>query len=920
MKSLNKNYLTAIGFVLAVILVIYLGYKSSFLVSPSQQTAAIHSATSSVNFNVNDKVITIVDSDLYNKSSGGKKTGIISSGTKGTILSKAVKSLNRSLIQATFENSMSGWVNTSDITIVDVTAPTLKMLSPLNGINVSPYTVFIGIDVKDDRGMIKSLKMYMDGNLVKEFTNIPNGIYTTSVNGLSLGSHVFGADATDPSGNIGTDPNTITVANATILNGMFTATFGGQPGLSYIVQKTISLSPQNWLTVATSTADSSGVFSYSESIYTNTSGFFRALDIVVNQPPTITFSVSTTTTTAPATIVLSATSSDPDGTVVGVSFYNGATFLNSDTSSPYSYLWSNVPTGVYSLSAKAFDNSGATTISNVIPVTVSDPFIDTIAPTVNTFTIPSTSSSLTIPVSAFTATDNIGVTGYMINESSIAPAPTTSGWTSAVPTTYTFTSAGTTTLYAWAKDAAGNISTSKNANVTITLSTSMFPLHLSTNSRYLLDVNNSPFPILGRTAWFITSLPDTGTASYKTFLDDTATKGYSAIEFHVINHDPRGNNEPYAGNNSLPFLKKLNGLNWGGALTYSTINIDAPDFTTPNETYWSYVDAILSYAESKNISVFFFPAYTGYAGGEQGWMQEMVANGQTKMQTYGTWLANRYKNQKNIVWMMGGDYGTGSLSFDSSQTAAEQGLITGLKSVAGQQSTFFSAEWNSESIGTDQTTFGTQMTLNGSYSWTGDVNTQGRRAYSYSGVRPAFLLEEPYDQEGPDGNGANGSATQPVRRFQWWGWLSTIEGYISGNGYVWPFNSGWNSHLSTQGANDMARLNTFIKSIAWYNLVPSGLNSMRTLISGNTSVSASNYVSAAASPTGNLLVAYIPPAHSGSITIDMTGMAVTRARWFDPTNGNYTTISGTLPNTGTKTFTPIGNNSVGQADWVLILD
>ena len=46
---------------------------------------------------------------------------------------------------------------------------------------------------------------------------------------------------------------------------------------------------------------------------------------------------------------------------------------------------------------------------------------------------------------------------------------------------------------------------------------------------------------------------------------------------------------------------------------------------------------------------------------------------------------------------------------------------------------------------------------------------------------------------------ANPSATQPVRRFQWWGWLSTIGGYMSGNGYVWPFNSGWNSHLDTQG-------------------------------------------------------------------------------------------------------------------------
>ena len=65
-----------------------------------------------------------------------------------------------------------------------------------------------------------------------------------------------------------------------------------------------------------------------------------------------------------------------------------------------------------------------------------------------------------------------------------------------------------------------------------------------------------------------------------------------------------------------------------------------------------------SYCESKGILVFLFPAYVGFQGGEQGWMQEMVANGTAKMQSYGAWIATRYQNQKNLVWMMGGDMGT----------------------------------------------------------------------------------------------------------------------------------------------------------------------------------------------------------------------------------------------------------------------
>ena len=59
-----------------------------------------------------------------------------------------------------------------------------------------------------------------------------------------------------------------------------------------------------------------------------------------------------------------------------------------------------------------------------------------------------------------TASDNVGVTGYLVTESSTKPSATAAGWTSAKPASYTFASAGAKTLYAWAKDAAGNVSSS----------------------------------------------------------------------------------------------------------------------------------------------------------------------------------------------------------------------------------------------------------------------------------------------------------------------------------------------------------------------------------------------------------------------------------------------------------------------------
>src|SRR5260221_4845770 len=176
--------------------------------------------------------------------------------------------------------------------------------------------------------------------------------------------------------------------------------------------------------------------------------------------------------------------------------------------------------------------------------------------------------------------------------------------------------------------------------------------------------------------------------------------------------------------------------------------------------------------------------------------------------------------------MLLGDIGT----FTHAERQAEAAFITGLKSISGQQSIHYSAEANSGQNSTDQIDFGDQMTLNGTYTWTPSnvtVATLGRLAYSHRPVLPAYLLEEPYDEEGPDGRNFNPSSIQPVRRFQWWGWLSTIGGDISGNGYVLPFNDpDLKNHLNKQSFPGIERLNNFIPSIPWWKLVSSGLNDM----------------------------------------------------------------------------------------------
>ena len=58
-------------------------------------------------------------------------------------------------------------------------------------------------------------------------------------------------------------------------------------------------------------------------------------------------------------IVISADASDSDGSINRVEFWHGATLLGEDTSSPYSFSWTDVPGGSYYLYAKAIDDEGA---------------------------------------------------------------------------------------------------------------------------------------------------------------------------------------------------------------------------------------------------------------------------------------------------------------------------------------------------------------------------------------------------------------------------------------------------------------------------------------------------------------------------------------------------------------------------------
>jgi hypothetical protein len=238
-----------------------------------------------------------------------------------------------------------------------------------------------------------------------------------------------------------------------------------------------------WTTVAPTSytfaaAGAQTLYAYAKDAAGNVSnGLAATVTITLPPPPDTSIPVVTvftmpTTSTSLAVPIISLTGIDNVG-VTGYLVTQSATKPAAGDAAwamprPASYTFAAA--GAQTLYAYAKDAAG--NVSNAFAATVTitlPPAPDTTLPVVSAFSVPATSASLTVPITGIVATDNVGVTGFLVNQSATKPASGAAGWTTAAPTSYTFAADGAQTLHAYAKDAAGNVSNGVAATVTITI-------------------------------------------------------------------------------------------------------------------------------------------------------------------------------------------------------------------------------------------------------------------------------------------------------------------------------------------------------------------------------------------------------------------------------------------------------------------
>jgi hypothetical protein len=247
---------------------------------------------------------------------------------------------------------------------------------------------------------------------------------------------------------------------------------------------------------------------------------------------------------------------DQNNQLIGVSSGNASGMGSATTfptvfsapapTEPGTYTWK---VAWFGNSSNSGSNHGEVAV-NTNSFTVAAP-ADTTSPVVDAFTLPATSTTLTVPVTTLTASDNVGVTGYLVTTSPSAPSASATGWSASAPTSVTAAGEGSISFYAWAKDAAGNVSTALSDSVTITLPDTTAPVLETFTLPATSDSLSVPISSLdasdnvGVTGYLVTtsaSVPSAGAAGWSASEPDSVTAPEEgASTFYAWAKDAAGN-------------------------------------------------------------------------------------------------------------------------------------------------------------------------------------------------------------------------------------------------------------------------------------------------------------------------------------------------------------------------------------------
>lgn len=431
-------------------------------------------------------------------------------------------------------------------------------------------------------------------------------------------------------------------------------------------------------------------------------------------------------------------------------------------------------------------------------------------------------------------------------------------------------------------------------------------LKISENNRFLATENGDPFFWLGDTGWLLfTKLTREEAEQY---FEDRRQKGFNVIQVMVL-HNVR------------------NAVNIYGDTALINGRVDNPSVTPGNSftdsvqyDYWDHIDYLITLAGKKGLYIALVPVWGSNVRAGQ------VTSDQAEK--YATWLAERYRDKKNIIWLNGGDVR------GSDSTAIWNLIGSTIKETNSDQLITFhpfgrtqSSEWFHNEPWLDFNMFQSghkrydQDTTGLAY---GEDNWKYAAAdYNLHPIKPVIDGEPSYEgiPQGLHDTLQPYWTDSDVRRYAYWSVFAGCFGFTYGHSSVMQFyrpqdkpaygvKEHWYTAVDAKGAAQMKYLKQLMLSKPCFERVPA--NNLLSRQQGE------KYDYIAVTRGTDYILAYTCNGSDISLNIKETGWSEFKAEWFDPRTGKITEIAGDSIKED-HSFNPPGRKTDGN-DWVLIIE
>lgn len=425
-------------------------------------------------------------------------------------------------------------------------------------------------------------------------------------------------------------------------------------------------------------------------------------------------------------------------------------------------------------------------------------------------------------------------------------------------------------------------------------------LQVSQNKRFLQTADGKPFFWLGDTAWELFHRLTREEAEM--YLKNRADKGFTVIQAVA--------------------LAELDGLH--DPNPYGEVPLENDDPTKPREAYFRHVDFIIRKAEELGLHIGLLPTW-GDKVFKHTWGKGPEIFNAENARIYGQWIGSRYKDQKNIIWILGGDRNPRDANDVAIWRAMADGIAAG---VGGHDKALmtFHPQPNSLEEGGSSKWFHRDEWLDFNMFQTGhcrENNVWDRIQYVYNltPVKPVIDGEPLYEDHPVCFNAKDlgTSSAYDVRKLAWLDVFAGAFGHTYGCHDIWqmyaphrePVNGPhfpWYVAIDLPGAGQLKYLRKLIEARPMFERIPD-----QSLITD--ALGASDRIQATRGK--DYILVYSAQGKKFTVNLNRIAARELVANWYNPRNGEYKD-AGIFTRKPQQEFTP-PTSGYGH-DWVLIID